>query len=473
MDDLSPDAPCGATAIVLPAGYGKTEYIADYASQQSKKTLVLTHTNAGVYALRKRLGAKDVESGYHVTTIASWCESWVSSYPDLTQFETFAASKEDDSGTYFKRLYETMLTLASKPWVKKTLRISYGCIMVDEYQDCTLTQHALFQEMAQFMHVTVLGDPLQGVFYWAKDDPIIDWRNLGFPILPYESKPWRWINAGSLELGEYIGEIRGELLPVLQGHDTSVTLDRGCADVTIVSPEYIARMQNWDGYGSIAYVTNKKHVQYAFSKQHRRFQANEAVDNTDAKRICALFDSSNGTALALATLSFASTCFTGINQGLKSYKARLERGNFDFGRMSKFPAVKNALLDIQSEESYASVHAVLTAIKTDKAFRLHRGVLFHEVLRALRLAIRESVNATKALDMIRAQGRSFEERSPYQFVSSRTVLSKGLEYDTAIVDAVNLTDARDFYVAISRCKRKLIIVSPTRTLSFHGIPKDV
>ena len=191
---------------------------------------------------------------------------------------------------------------------------------------------------------------------------------------------------------------------------------------------------------------------------------------TDAKSTCALFDSSNGSALALATLTFASACFTNINQGLKSYKTRLEKSSFDFGRISKFPTVKCALLDIQSEGSYASVYAVLTAIKADKTFRLHRGVLFYEVLRALRLAVRENVTAMEALDMIRAQSRSFEERSPYQFISSRTVLSKGLEYDTAIVDAVNLTDARDFYVAISRCKRKLTIVSTTHTLSFPGIP---
>ena len=46
-------------AVVLPAGAGKTELIAratQFASASAGRQLILTHTHAGVHALRARLG---------------------------------------------------------------------------------------------------------------------------------------------------------------------------------------------------------------------------------------------------------------------------------------------------------------------------------------------------------------------------------------------------------------------------------
>ena len=45
-------------AIIAPAGHGKTEMIADIVLASEGKQLLLTHTNAGVDALKKRLNAK-------------------------------------------------------------------------------------------------------------------------------------------------------------------------------------------------------------------------------------------------------------------------------------------------------------------------------------------------------------------------------------------------------------------------------
>lgn len=53
-------------------------------------------------------------------------------------------------------------------------------------------------------------------------------------------------------------------------------------------------------------------------------------------------------------------------------------------------------------------------------------------------------------------------RSKYTVL--RPVLSKGLEYRTAIVDATSITDPRDFYVAISRCTNSLYIVTDNPVL---------
>ena len=44
-----------SAAIIAPAGHGKTEMIADIVERSIGKQLLLTHTNAGVDAIDKRL----------------------------------------------------------------------------------------------------------------------------------------------------------------------------------------------------------------------------------------------------------------------------------------------------------------------------------------------------------------------------------------------------------------------------------
>lgn len=457
------------TAIILPAGYGKTEYIVDYANVQGKSTLILTHTNAGVFALRRRLAGREHTKECRVATIAAWCESWVSSYPIITHYESFQSEKDTDSNAYFKRLYKETLHLSRESWFRKTLQASYQTVIVDEYQDCTMTQHALFLGLAEFIQLLVLGDPLQGIFYWIKDDSLVDWGNLEIPVQAYESKPWRWINSGCAELGDYIASVREDLMPTLDGQSVQIALDRGCPNVKIVTPEVIGRQQNWNGLGEIAYITSIQNVQYSFSQHHRTFQSNEAVDNKDAVKACMAFDAYSGSDLALAVLDFASTCFTGITQELKPYRTSLEKGTFSFGRIRKHPEIKRALIALEGKSSITCVANLLASIKEDSAFRLHRGILYHEIQRTLKMAIAKELSTTESLEAIRTRHGAFEEHTPYQRLSTRTVLSKGLEFDTAIVDAGGIKDARDFYVAISRCKQLLIIVSNSHVLTFPGI----
>ena len=51
-----------SSAIIAPAGHGKTEMISDIVDRTSGKSLLLTHTNAGVDALSKRMTKKGINS---------------------------------------------------------------------------------------------------------------------------------------------------------------------------------------------------------------------------------------------------------------------------------------------------------------------------------------------------------------------------------------------------------------------------
>lgn len=71
-------------SITAPAGCGKTQLIAEtlIAHRQSKPILVLTHTNAGVAALRARLRRAGVpNSAYRVSTIDGFSMRLIAKFP--------------------------------------------------------------------------------------------------------------------------------------------------------------------------------------------------------------------------------------------------------------------------------------------------------------------------------------------------------------------------------------------------------
>ncbi|MFR7749382.1 MAG: UvrD-helicase domain-containing protein [Collinsella sp.] len=157
-------------AVVAPAGFGKTETIADIVGRADRRVLVLTHTNAGVAALQRRMATKGTAANGCVMTIASWCERWVSSFPETSGYAEFASdetgrNKADD---YYLKVYKAMEKLTGHGWVRKSLFSSYSRVIVDEYQDCTQSQHSLFLAISTFLPVLVFGDPLQGFSIGSK-----------------------------------------------------------------------------------------------------------------------------------------------------------------------------------------------------------------------------------------------------------------------------------------------------------------
>lgn len=77
-----------SSAIIAPAGHGKTEMIADIVSHSSGKQLLLTHTNAGVDAIEKRMQRRRIsKEKYTVTTIAAFCIKWCISYDSTSNFD--------------------------------------------------------------------------------------------------------------------------------------------------------------------------------------------------------------------------------------------------------------------------------------------------------------------------------------------------------------------------------------------------
>jgi hypothetical protein len=92
------------------------------------------------------------------------------------------------------------------------LKASYQRVLVDEYQDCTVEQHALIVALSRHLPACILGDHLQAIFGF-RDDVLADWEAVttDFPLIGKLSEPWRWKRVKNCELGTWLITIRDQL----------------------------------------------------------------------------------------------------------------------------------------------------------------------------------------------------------------------------------------------------------------------
>lgn len=462
-------------AIIAPAGYGKTQEIVGQFAAAGGRTLILTHTNAGVSALFSRLVAAGVpRCDYELATIASYFKRWVEAYPIASGYE--ACGLEGPTvGKDYERVYSCAARVLAKDWAQRVVAASYQRVIVDEYQDCTLGQRAALFALADELPLTVYGDPMQSVFYWAGE--LADIEDSAFVVVTMVSEPHRWINAGNPELGFEIARIRQELLPTLAGGSVTVQLDDGVPGITLVRPNegqgaIYGCLSKYGQQCSILYLTGHENGQLAFCKRNMGFQVNETIECSQLFEWAERFDEASGSLLSLRALEFAEACLTHVSTELGSYKSRLEKGDVNFSRIKKHAAIAPLLTRVADSGSCSDVLCVLDWLERSSAgFRLFRGQLYGEMKRALRYAQANRCDLMTAAAKTHGDMESYEKRYGYRRLASRVILSKGLEYDVAIVDARTIKDPRDFYVAISRCRRGLVVIADSETLSFGGVAK--
>lgn len=459
-------------AQIAPAGYGKTESIASLTDSSDGRMLILTHTRAGVSALSNRLRAKSIPSRkYRITTIAGFCESWLFSYPWTSGFTEYVdGTKDRNTSDYYCDLYSKTRSLLSQNWAQSILRASYSGVIVDEYQDCTKSQHRLIATISFNLPLRVFGDPLQGIFDWTKED-LVNWDDLGMPVSQMNSKPWRWINAGSTSLGDLISNVRKALLPTLQGESVCLNLPPASEIIEYVHPDNYHRHQFKQGPNitSQLFLTKWPRSEYDFAKRTFGFQSNEPIDGSELMNLASRLDKNDDLELCRTIMDILEMCFTGISTELKSFRSHLDNGDTDFTKIRKHKDFGELLCTARASKSPASMLSVLRWTRGKSAFRLYRGILFNEIISALQRSICDDCEIAEAIIRDKQMLTSYEEKYAYKRLASRPVLSKGLQYDEVIVDLREDMDPREFYVSISRCTKKLTLVTGSRILSFKGI----
>lgn len=455
--------------IIAPAGCGKTQLIANALRDHKyqKPILVLTHTNSGVAALRSRLDRAGVDpAAYRLSTIDGWAIRIISTFPLRSGH---AAGVIDAQRPNYPAIRDAAWKLLKAGHINDVIAASYSRLLVDEYQDCSLRQHAIVYHAAAVLPTCVVGDPVQAIFGFG-DDGLADWDKhvcKHFPAAGELSHPWRWTNSGAEELGLWLLEARKKLLKN-EAIDFStapsavnwIQLDGSQNDYAKLLE---AGRVKASGEGSSVLIIGESTSpasQQKFASQTPGAVTVEAVDLRDMVTFARDLDVASPDALQTIA-EFAEKLMTNVGAtDLVRRTAIIERGA---GR--KQPSdVELAAVAFHKDRNYRRVLDLLVEINKDAGVRVFRPSVLRACFRALELCCGpEEVSFYDAAVRMREQGRVLGRALPRRAVGS-TLLLKGLEAEVAVILDADGLNARNLYVAMTRGSKRLVVCGRNRQL---------
>jgi DNA helicase-2/ATP-dependent DNA helicase PcrA len=463
-------------SVIAAAGCGKTETISRALLHCSGRRLVLTHTHAGVDALFKRLLKHQVPAErYCLDTIAGWCLRFVLAFPVRSALSTKAPHKNDE----WTAVYQGVARLLDTGAIDKVLQASYTGLFVDEYQDCTKEQHNVIRRLAQRLPTCVFGDPLQSIFDFAHQTPV-NWDADVFPSFPNVGQlttPWRWKNAGSNELAEWLKDVR---LALEAGTGLSLGAEtpscilwsqmpgneemriQAIAKQCLEALNAVGTSQNLIVIGDGVNSGSRAALARSLSKQY--FSTIEPVNCRELYTAAKAWEGAPAEKRWPLVLKFVRDCMTGSEQA-ELKKALASKASGGKKGVKKFgETLINAAHEACEAGSDLGVLAFLQTIDRHNGVRVYRREMFHAMCAALRSKAAGHVGTLvegvwQAQNRIRHAGRKFGKYS----VGS-TLLVKGLEFDHAIIAETSPFDKKDWYVALTRAAVRVRIVSASKQL---------
>ena len=473
-----PDVPAvlaactGPGYVIAPAGYGKTHLVADAVRLATKRQLVLTHTYAGVNALRRKMREVGVpSSGYRVDTIASWALRLCLSYPAASDWTV-----QRPLGEQWTALYGTCCALIDHPFIRRILVASYGGLYVDEYQDCSTSQHRLVLKLARHLPCRILGDPLQAIFDFDNESPV-DWDveiPTNFVRLGQLDRPHRWLRACRPALAAWLKAARlaleqGQPLDLTQRAD-GISVKRADDENLLITQGNTCRFFNCDPSHRV--IAIHKGDQHYKAKCHRlartiggRFSSIEEIEGKDLFACINRLTRARTNRMRLKeVVKFAADCMTSVNNNLP---AATSRGEHTLIRQNtKNPAVATAANTYLAAPTSASIVGLLDALNALPNVKVFRADLYNRMKGVLKkhllhpdLTLREA--AERYHSEFRYKGRPVGRRR----LIGTTLLVKGLEFDHAVVLDADSLSRKELYVALTRGSRSLTIISTKATLN--------
>jgi DNA helicase-2/ATP-dependent DNA helicase PcrA len=457
-------------AVTAPAGCGKTDLIAKTLAchSDSKPILVLTHTNAGVVALRGRLDREGVPAkAYRLCTIDGWAMRLRATFPRRSG-HTAELLELANPATDYPNIRVAATNLLKAGHLSDVLPASYARLIVDEDQDCSVRQHALVTWAAQVLRTCVLGDPMQAIFGFGSDN-LANWEEVCayFPLAGELTTPWRWINAGAEPLGHWLLEVRGKLQlrePIdLRAAPPAVTwvhLD-GKEDHQRCLLAARARPPSGDGCVLIIGDSTKPEGQRQFASQTPGAVTVEAVDLKDLVSFARDFNLAAPDALERLA-HFAQSIMTNVGAADLVQRVR----SLASGTARNPPTnVEQIALAFSRAPSPLIAVDVLVEISKQGGVRTHRPAVLRGCIKALQLCNGSNgLSFHDAAIRMREQNRLIGRPLPRRAVGS-TLLLKGLEAEVAIILNASGMNARNLYVAMSRGSKALTVCSATPILT--------
>ncbi|MBP9779533.1 AAA family ATPase [Candidatus Gracilibacteria bacterium] len=449
--------------LTAPAGYGKTYTISaciKYAEDNKLgKQLILTHTHAGVISIKEKLKNNNVKSSsYNIETISSYIQKFV------LAFYTGNDIPEQDSNDFHSFILEKATTLFTIKNILAIVSSTYTGLFVDEYQDCTLKQHAIIESLSSVLPTHILGDHMQGIFGFS--DPLVDIEDdahMG-TFLDHRSEliePRRRIIGNNLPLGEDLGRIRTLLenkqpinitaFPSITFYKTDSYLDNMPTIFNII-----------DSSDSLLFIEPqsrniKARINFV-QRVLRRCILIESIDSPDFYKLSKIFDSIDSTNAYETIKEAFKYLFSqeGItlrfnNKGIVN-KREIKDKNI-------ITPIGHLLETIIINPSFEVISEFLKDVSKLPNVKFYRKDLFYSICKCLEESKYKGITVYEAMKARRNNMRRIG-RKIYGKCIGTTLLTKGLEFDTVVLLNAHLFDnPKDLYVALTRATKELIIFS--------------
>ncbi|MBD9361530.1 UvrD-helicase domain-containing protein [Methylomonas fluvii] len=457
-------------SVTAPAGCGKTQLIADTLGLHNgpKPILILTHTNAGAAALRARLQRNRVRSSsYRVATLDGFAMRLIGTFP-LRSGHNPRILEINDARNDYPAIRTATSQLLHAGHISDVLRATYSQVIVDEYQDCNLIQHAIVDALAMVLPTVVLGDPMQAIFGFSGNQ-LVEWQThveAQFPAAGALGIPWRWRNAGTEPLGRWLLKTRAQLQGGqgvdLRGAPGEVQWVQMNAANAAQQRRAAAQTRTADQEETVLIIGDARNPRgrHQFTSQTPGATSVEAVDLSDLVSFARRFNITRADALG-QLVNFAAEIMTQV--GAANLLARVE--TIRQGRARTPPTLAEvAAVDFATAPSISAALHLIQQLEDQAHARVFRPEMLHCFRSAMHTAASSGVTFLDGVLQARERNRHFGRPVSRRAVGS-TLLLKGLEADVAIILYPELMNATNLYVALTRGARRLIVCSTTAVIN--------
>jgi DNA helicase-2/ATP-dependent DNA helicase PcrA len=136
-------------------------------------------------------------------------------------------------------------------------------------------------------------------------------------------------------------------------------------------------------------------------------------------------------------------------------------------KIIRIKEIVDAVVDIEINFKLSYIPAILRSINKLPDIKCYRRELLRAIIHALHLAEENNISVYEAMVLSRNKARR-AGRKVYGRCIGTTLLTKGLEFDTVVVLNAHKFDKKNFYVALTRARKELIVFSNSPLLTFSS-----
>lgn len=424
-----------------------------------RRALILTHTHAGVQAVRSRLKKLEIPYGrVNVDTFAGWCMRYAHAFSG-----TAHPPASLPQGQEWEMLYKGTVLALNVQAVKSVVESSYDRILIDEYQDCDANQHEVALALSRIVPTTVFGDPMQGIFEFAGAS--LDWPTVVYPSFPLVAElitPYRWKKTNPA-LGAWIGETRDNLIAGREidlGDERVQWIESGDTfDMGVFFDDFDQEAT------SVAAIHCRKQMCINLAKATSG--AFQAIEELAANRLMVFANDWDAAKLNKMYDDVVRHLFRDCFRQKENTDDEFEEDQIAVDELMQGLAEQ-----LKGANPTEAAVQLLYAARSHPRWKLFRSELWRDCERAItELANGRCSTMSEGADTVRKRSNHIGRHLPKRTISTPLLL-KGLEFNDVIIpnaahfNSEDRAQAKLFYVAISRATSSLTISAPGSKLVF-------